>query len=356
MTPSSISTMVLETALKINSLAGGDLEVFVLVRPSDGSGGALWAGDERLSDEYRRQRLFPGAADVEVTLDPGTSALVRKECKADGTLVCQPFVPLGAHAQKTSRKRSSTTQLFAANKKSKVSRQSQAHDLNYDFDQTSNKSTSTSGDVPPLRNNQSHHASFLADGSSPNNNNGGGGNAFSTVDPHFVSGQAFAAGAAADDHNNSPFNGEGGGEDAGVQWIYDEFIPRNPKARDVTTIHDSSVTIKNSYAFKCLNTVLYAFGREAYAKCPYKCGQLKDDACRLYFSQCFDAFFSHFPNLVELDRQKVGFHKTRLKKPYLLSLKSYCRSVVQMSFCKSFSSGGVPGGTRLLAIGGGPDL
>ena len=196
----------------------------------------------------------------------------------------------------------------------------------------------------------------LTSGSVFNNGGGAGGNAFPTVDPHFVSGQSFATGAASDDHNNSPFNGEGGGEDAGVQWIYDEFIPRNPKARDVTTIHDSSVTIKNSYAFKCLNTVLYAFGREAYAKCPYKCGQLKDDACRLYFSQCFDAFFSHFPNLVELDRQKVGFHKTRLKKPYLLSLKSYCRSVVQMSFCKSFSSGGVPGGTRLLAIGGGPDL
>ena len=78
MTPSSISTTVLETALKISSLAGGELEVFVLVRPTDGSGGALWAGDERLCDEYRRQRLFPGAADVEVTLDPSTCSLVRK--------------------------------------------------------------------------------------------------------------------------------------------------------------------------------------------------------------------------------------------------------------------------------------
>ena len=357
MTPSSISTTVLETALKICSLAGGDLEVFVLVRPSDGSGGALWAGDERLCDEYRRQRLFPGAADVEVTLDPGTSSLVRKECKADGTLICQPFVPLGAHAQKTCRKRggSNTTQLFT--KKAKVSRQSQAHDLNYDFEQTSNKSTSTSGDVilPSHRSNNnsggSHaaHQSFLSDGSPTSN----GGNSFTTVDPQFVSGQAFASGSAGEGDNSS-FNGETV-EDPGVQWIYDEFIPRNPKTRDVTTIHDSSVTIKNSYAFKLLNTVLYAFGREAYAKCPYKCGQLKDDACRLYFSQCFDAFFSHFPNLVELDRQKVGFHKTRLKKPYLLSLKSYCRSVVQMSFCKSFTSGGVPSGARLLAIGGGAE-
>ena len=152
---------------------------------------------------------------------------------------------------------------------------------------------------------------------------------------------------------NNSYNAENveeGGLEGGVQWIYDDFFPRNPKTRDVANIRDSSVTVKNSYAFKLLNTVLYAFGREVYAKCPYKCGQLKDESCKLFFSQCFDSFFGHFPNLIDLDRQKVGFHKTRLKKPYLLSLKLYCRSVVQMSFCKSFTSGGIPGGARLLAI------
>jgi len=359
MTPSSISTTVLETALKISSLAGGELEVFVLVRPTDGSGGALWAGDERLCDEYRRQRLFPGAADVEVTLDPSTCSLVRKECKTDGSIMCQPFVPLGAHSQKTTRKRATTTQLFT--KKAKVSRQSQAHDLNYDFEeQTSHKSTSTSGDsVLPLRSNgANHHNSFLADDSSGHGVGGG----FTTVDPEFVSSQSFSSGGVGGggvDSGGGVDEGVDDGpsynenvEDGGVQWIFDDFFPRNPKTRDVTNIQDSSVTVKNSYAFKLLNTVLYAFGREVYSKCPYKCGQLKDDVCRLYFSQCFDAFFNHFPNLIDLDRQKVGFHKTRLKKPYLLSLKSYCRSVVQMSFCKSFTSGGLPGGPRLLSISG----
>jgi len=308
----------------MTSLADGDLEVFVLVRPADGSGGALWAGDERLSDEFRRQRLCPGAADVEVTMDAGFSALVRKEAKTDGTVVCQPFVPLGAHALK-SRKRQSTTQHKKSHSQVKVSRQSQAHDLAFDFETSSHKSTSTGTGGDHVHRNPSH-TPFLANASPTNF--------------EFHNNQNFSH-----EENTSTFNGEN--EDVG--WIYDDFVPRNPKTRDVTTIHDSSVTVKNSYAFKLLNTVLYAFGREVYMRCPYKSGQLKDESCRLFFARCFDAFFNHFPNLVELDRQKVGFHKTRLKKPYLLSLKSYCRSVVQMSFCKSFTAG--PGGTPLAITG-----
>ena len=165
-----------------------------------------------------------------MTLDSGSSSLVRKECKSDGTLICQPFVPLGAHAQKT-RKRQSTSQFskkvasyhkryesiesylvkstymeasfdgFLSFSQTKVSRHSQAHDLNYDFEQTSNKSTSTTGDLHPLRGNHVH-APFLAN-TSPNNNN------FPNVEQQFANSQNYPT-----EDNNSTFNGEN--EDGGV--------------------------------------------------------------------------------------------------------------------------------------------
>ena len=107
-----------------------------------------------------------------------------------------------------------------------------------------------------------------------------------------------------------------------MNWIYNLVV--DEKAQLLKTVNDASLGDKTSVNGKVFVSFLYFFGKHVASHC-------RPAEWKEYFSLCFDAMWSLFPNWHELDQKGVLCSRGTGGK---LSVKAFARVSAQ-SACRN---------------------
>ena len=87
-----------------------------------------------------------------------------------------------------------------------------------------------------------------------------------------------------------------------VSWLVSKILT-HPKLEAVLLVCDASVADKDSIASKLLNSLLYEYAKLAAHECPYE--TIEDPRCKEFYSMCFEALWTHLPNLQKLHEDGI---------------------------------------------------